>query len=142
MGVNLLAVDPGGRTGFVHYLDSKPFKVGEVEYQYIYQWLNTFADTHGEDLEVIVFEEYLVLPKKVGQGFDHRFQKVETLRVIGGLETIAARLGIPCVPQQSAIKPLSAKQNNLPYDPKKSGRGTHQMDAMLHGHWWLAKNAS
>lgn len=141
---NLISFDPGGRTGWVRYIDSKPVKLGEVVFDDVFNWLDGVRlSGFDEKPEVFVYEDYIIRPAKVaGHGYAHQWNKGEALKVIGGILTIAAQLGIPAIAQQPAIKPIAAKRCDLPYDPKKSGRGTHQMDAMLHGHWWLLNNAS
>lgn len=145
--MNLLAIDPGGRTGFVHYVNSQPVKVGEVEFDgagledSIFQWMMEWKDV---PLDVIVYEDYIIRPMgKGGMGnYGHQWNKGEALQVIGAARALAALQHIPVVRQQPSIKPVAAKRCNLPYDSKKSGRGTHQMDAMLHGNWFLLNNAS
>lgn len=133
--MNFLSIDPGGTTGFAHFLqeEDEQWRVktfGEVAKADVYDWIE---DT-GPDLYVV--ENYRVRPQSIS-GYSHQWSSGETLRIIGALESRARRIGSPLVLQEPAIKPVGYAHAGLKY--VKDKKGMHVQDAIAHGVFYLVK---
>jgi hypothetical protein len=124
-----LAIDPGGTTGYAWMEDGLPVEIGEVPLAALKDWLDK------QEPEFFVVETYIIRPQGAG-GFNHSWNKGETLQIIGAIKLHAASIGVKVYEQQSSIKKVAAGMFNLP------NKGSHQMDAVLHGRYWWFRNVT
>lgn len=129
--IETISIDPGPHLGWARYRDEilTEFDTLATKGEFFY-WL-TFQNP-----QVFVVEDYIIRPVKSG-GFDHQWNKGETLRMIGAIEFQAHRVGAKFVLQQSSIKPAAYGQMGGKY--KKGKANMHHMDAVAHGHYYLVK---
>lgn len=132
----LMAVDPGGTTGWAIYdiPSQSPIVFGEVKGGDFYEWLRDYTP----DISTWVVEDYFVRPQGKAGGFQHHWDKGETFRKIGAIEYAAFLQGAEFYLQQPSLKPIAYKHINMEY--KKGKKGMHIYDALAHGKLWLVKN--
>jgi len=124
-----LAIDPGGTTGWAWMEDGKPTSMGEVPLSELKHWLDE------QKPEFFVVESYIIRPRGSG-GFNHSWNKGETLQIIGAIKLHAASLGVKVYEQQSSIKKVASGMFDIP------NNGSHQFDAVLHGMYWWFRNVT
>lgn len=124
-----LAVDPGGTTGWAIFslTTKKPLTMGEMMPGEFIEFLEE------TDVDFYVVEDWMVRPPKKKTDFQHRWDRAIAARMIGTVMSISHRKDRPIVWQQPSIKPMAAQKFNLP------NKGSHMMDAVLHGTWYLRK---
>lgn len=134
---NLIAVDPGGTTGWAFFeTDSqKPLTVGEVKKNKFHQ----FLQENTEKGLIWVVEDYIIRPPNRKQGgHDHFWNKGDTLRLIGAVEYHAYMYEQLFYLQQPSLKPLAYKQMGAEY--VKGKPNMHMQDAIAHGVHFIGKN--
>lgn len=91
--------------------------------------------------DVMVVEDYRIRPKGMTGGWQHEWDKGDTLRIIGKLELYAQMNQVKFVLQDPSIKALA---NQLvfgkKYDKKSKDPMRHAKDALLHARWYMHKN--
>ena len=130
--MRILAIDPGGTVGYAMFWDGKLIEYGH------YDTFPTYYDflVNTEFIpDVVVCEDYII---DIGtSGFNHRFDKGDTLRKIGAIDFWAYSMHIPLVLQQRSIKvPASAMAFGVPYK-KGQKKNQHHYDAVLHGVYYM-----
>lgn len=133
---DLIAVDPGGTTGWARFNteSQRPVEIGEVKKENFKGWLVTFQ----EEGLIWVVEDYIIRPPKRSQGgHDHFWNKGDTLRLIGAIEYHAFVYKQLFYLQQASLKPLAYKQMGATYE--KGKRGMHIQDAIAHGVHFIGK---
>lgn len=131
--MKLLAIDPGLHLGWALFENGHSTGLGTVEGAIaIYNWIAQQTPS------VFIIEDYKIRPAKVNRGWDHRWDSIFPAKVIGAIEFHANAYNIPVILQQPAIKPVAARRAGLiDYDTKAKGKGVHQLDAYLHGMYYL-----
>ena len=129
----ILAIDPGGSTGWALFEGTKPTKFGTVYQDKFHDWLAAVVETFQPD--DIVVEDYLIRPEQLVGQKAHLWSSVQTVRFIGAIQFYGHQQKIPVTLQQPSIKTAAAGLTGLPYTPKK--KGMHHIDAMLHGAYFL-----
>lgn len=130
--MRLLAIDPGGTVGWAIFDDGKLIEYGSIDTNKdvveFYYWLMTNIHL----CNVVICEDYIidVNPKS---GFNHRFNKGETLRRIGAIQYCCYLYKVEFVLQQRSIKvPASGMAFGVPYKTGQK-KNQHHYDAVLHG---------
>lgn len=130
----VLAMDPGGTTGWALFEDNKVVRFGNTPQDNFYEWLNSVQANLAPDY--IVVEDYLIRPEKLtGSSYTHVWSSGQTIRFIGAVVFYGVQTKIPVTLQQPAIKPVAAKLTGIPF--KRGKKGVHHLDAMLHGGYFL-----
>jgi hypothetical protein len=133
----LIAVDPGGTTGWARFEtpSQKPVEIGEVVKDKLYSWLE-LQTNHGT---IWVVEDYIIRPPSRRQGgHDHFWNKGDTLRLIGAIQYHAHIHQQLFYLQQPSIKPLAYKQMGAEY--VKGKPNMHIKDAVAHGVHFIGKS--
>lgn len=132
--MKILAMDPGGTSGYAIFKGSdKPVEVGEVPQNNLLAWLSG-----NKDIDVWVVEDYYVRKQKGDRGFDHTWNRGDTLRIIGAVEYHAFLTASEFHLQQPSQKVMGYKLMGKEYVKGKSGM--HIFDAIAHGQVFLGKN--
>lgn len=133
--MNLLALDPGGTTGYARFLQDEEGwyinEVGEVSKDDILQWI----ENTGPDIYVV--ENYRDRPNDFRGNRGRRWSEGETHRIIGAIDSRARRIGSPIVLQEPSIKPVGYGWAGMKY--VKGKKGMHRQDAIAHGVYYLIK---
>jgi hypothetical protein len=132
----LCAVDPGGTTGWAVYdiQSQQPVEMGETKADNISPWL---VSMNG--ISIWVVEDYFVRPPSMQKGgYDHSWDKGETLRIIGKIEHNSFLTSSEFHLVQPSQKVMGYKRIGMEY--KKGKGGMHMYDALAHGKLWLEKN--
>jgi hypothetical protein len=129
--------DPGGTTGVALFDGIKPIEIRQLERDDLDDWL-----IHEyEPPEVMVVEDYRILPRSMTGGWSHEWDKGETLRIIGSLEFFAKMKGVKIVLQSPHHKGMA---NQLvfgkPYNKNSKDPQRHAKDALLHVRWYYHTN--
>lgn len=119
--------------GWAYFESGHSVGMGTVEGDIaIYTWIAQ------QQPDIWIVEDYKIRPPQVNRGWDHRWNSVFPAKVIGAIEYWALSCGVPVILQQPSIKPVAAKRAGLiNYDTKAKGKGVHQMDAYLHGMYYI-----
>ena len=133
--MRLLAVDPGGTTGWAYFVDNKLDSFGSVDARTIldpfHEWLTLWPP-----VDIVIVESYIINTNTKG-GFQHRFDKGETLQRIGAIKYEAYLMNVPCIEQPRTIKvPAAGMVTGKPYKDNQKEK-QHYYDAMLHGGYYL-----
>lgn len=131
----LMAVDPGGTTGWVLYdiPSQKPLEMGETKEDKLNEWLAGYQS----DVDVWVVEDYFIRPAHMQKGFAHQWDKGTTHRILGKIEYAAFLHGAEFHLQQPSVKVMGYKRLGMEY--KKGKKGMHIQDALAHGKLFLEK---
>lgn len=130
--IEYLGIDPGKKNGVCGY-DAKFYLTFMLTIMAddINMFLHQFTK-----LEKVIIEEYRVYP---GKEKDHTYSDVETLRVIGRVESWTEKNGIHLVKQPASIKPTGYAwigKKPLP----KSNPLNHSLDAHVHFMYWAVRH--
>lgn len=98
--------------------------MGEVHRDNLFDWLQGFEGNP----EVTVVEDFVTDFKRLGAG---RFHTTETAQVIGSIRYWAFLRGSIIYMQQPYEKKIGYAALKMP-QPKTSGKGAHQRDALAH----------
>lgn len=135
--MNILGIDPGKTTGLAVIIIDENKKarldlakvssdVTAIEYNNLLQ-----------NADIIVVEDFKVRPNKAkGGSFD--WSPMETPKIIGSIETLAALLGKKVVLQQPTVKPMGYGFAHLEY--VKGKPGTHIQDAAAHAMYYAVRH--
>lgn len=137
--MKLLAVDPGTHSGWcVIDTDVDP-KVQQFGTTHSQEEFHQLLDSGNfNDVDKTIVEDYKIRPAKGPKDFQHNWDAVPAIHIIGAIEFWCFEYSIPCVLQQAAIKPAAAGLTGLPYE--KGKKNMHHIDAMLHGLYFLVKS--
>jgi hypothetical protein len=133
--MNLLAVDPGGSTGWARFEENRVHSFGTIvttkeDKKPFFNWVSYVSP------DILIVENYIIRPEKSG-GFDHSFSTGWTLRAIGALMYRAHELNIPIVLQNANIKQAASPMAfGVAY---KKRANIHHWDAVLHGTYYMMK---
>lgn len=124
-----LALDPGNTTGWAVFDTNtgRPTELGECKYGEELVIL-----LQEKDVSFYVVENYRIRPRAVA-GFAHEWSEVLPARAIGYIEFHAISKAREVIYQEPSIKPIVAQRFGLP------NKGSHQMDAVLHGAYYAWK---
>lgn len=120
-----LAVDPGETTGWAIFKGPLVTVCGEASRE---EFTDVLVEEH---VDFYVVEDWLLNPKEAPRLY---WNKIPAARVLGEVEHVARVRAKKIYYQKSAIKPLAAAKFNLP------NNGSHMMDAVLHGTWFMRKD--
>ena len=122
--MKILAVDPGGTTGWALFYDGKLFMCDEATGWYDIKFIVSRA------LDVIVYEDFVLFPHKAAAQIG---SKMPAVSVIGVLQYTATLQDILIVSQPASIKNIAKKKFDLP-----NFKSEHIKDAALHGLYYIA----
>lgn len=126
--MKLIAFDPGKSTGFAIFQGNDVVNIGVKKWETeVFDWINELT------AELFVIEDFLIQTDRID-----RWNKGETLQVIGALKARARSIGTTVILQQPSIKPVAYKWLGQEY--KKGKANMHYMDAVVHGNYYLIKN--
>jgi len=135
--VNILGIDPGRTTGLaVLIIENKKATLDAA-------WTSDdlTAIEYNDFLkaaDIIVVEDFKVRPGKAKAGsFD--WSQMETPKIIGSIQTLAALIGKSVVLQQPTIKPMGYGFAHMIY--VKGKPGTHIQDAAAHAMYYAVKHS-
>lgn len=126
----LLCIDPGHGTGWATISkEGATLATGITRSRdELYEVLKEIPHT----VEVVVMEDYMLFGHKVKQ---QSGSKLETVRVIGAVDSWAALRGIPVVLQPASILPIAKRWTGIKYSgAHKDG---HHASALLHGYYYM-----
>lgn len=128
----LLAVDPGETSGWAVFSpEGQPLGFGQVRgREALYDLLQEIGP-----VKVVVCEDYRLFGHKAIQ---QSGSKMETVRVIGAIDSWAHQFGVKPFMQPSSIKSIAVKWSGL--KPIGSHDNSHHVDAYNHGYYYLQKN--
>jgi len=136
--INILGIDPGKTTGLVVLLINEETKKATLDKAWTSGDLT--AIEYNDDLKLadyIVVEDFKVRPGKAQKGsFD--WSPMETPKLIGSIQTLAALLGKKVILQQPTIKPMGYGFARMLY--KKGKPGTHVQDAAAHAMYYAVRH--
>lgn len=128
----LVAFDPGDVTGVALFKvvnnEAEPVDMG----QYNLEQLEEFCLDFSEDVKVVVYETYKVLPHKARA---HSGSKVGAAQAIGMIKVLARRLNAELVEQRPDQMHLGLKWAGVKM-PKTHSQ-SHQYSAFGHGFFYL-----
>lgn len=136
--MKLLSVDPGKHTGWALW----NFGSGAPElvvmgvtraHEEFYDVLSTF-----DDLEQIVYEDYLIRPAANNRGWSHQWNRPVALLIIGALEYFARTYSIKLASQPASVLPVGC--GYIGYNYRKGIHVPNNVSAIAHGAYWLVKN--
>ena len=136
--INILGIDPGKTTGLVVLLIDEEKKKATLDKA----WTSTDLTgiEYNDDLKLadyIIVEDFKVRPGKAkGGSFD--WSPMETPKLIGSIQTLAALLGKKVVLQQPTIKPMGYGFAHILY--VKGKPGTHIQDAAAHAMYFAVRH--
>lgn len=128
----LIAFDPGETTGVAEFNS-----VGEclaLHQLKINDLLDYLADMPYKP-HIVVIEEYRIFAHKAAS---HSQSKVPTIQVVGMIKSYAHRWAAKCVEQPVQAKVLGYKLSNT--KQAANHKNSHQLDAFVHGYYWLVKH--
>lgn len=127
----LLAIDPGESTGWATYSATGEFINAGIcrSREEVYTMLKEVGP-----VAKVVIEDYRLYSHKAVQQSGSR---LETVRVIGAIESWAAINGSEVILQAASIKKIAEKWSGI--KPKGDHKNLHHIDAMLHGHYYLQR---
>ena len=127
----LLAIDPGESSGWATYSATGEFQDAGIcrSREGVYDLLKEVGP-----VAKVVIEDYRLFSHKAVQQSGSR---LETVRVIGAIESWAAINDSEVILQPASIKSIAQKWSGIV--PKGSHKNTHHIDAMLHGHYYLQR---
>ena len=127
----LLAFDPGESSGWATYSATGEFINAGIcrSREEVYALLKEVGP-----VAKVVIEDYRLFSHKAVQ---QSGSQLETVRVIGAVESWAALNNISVTLQPASIKSIAEKWSGL--KPKGAHKNTHHIDAMLHGHYYLQR---
>lgn len=129
MATKILALDPGGTTGYA-CLVVEGKKIGWENFGNLKDVeTNKLADLI-DWADVVVCENFRLRPKK-GRAGSFDYSEMPTSKLIGKIEAICEIRNTKLVLQEPAIKPVGYGFSNQKYVPGKPG--THWQDALAHG---------
>lgn len=135
--INILGIDPGKTTGLAVILINPETKKATLDKAWTSEDLTGIE--YNEFLQAadhIIVEDFKVRPGKAkGGSFD--WSPMETPKLIGSIQTLAALLGKKVVLQQPTIKPMGYGFAHIEY--KKGKPGTHIQDAAAHAMYFAVK---
>jgi len=128
----VMALDPGQTTGWSYWDCQERVGYGQETISNIEDWLDQYLDTGYCGIDQLVFENYRVYPgREKVQG------NLYTPRLIGRIESWAARTGVPVAKQMAApVKRFCTDQKLKDWDLWVPGQ-KHAMDATRHAAYWL-----
>lgn len=126
----VLAIDPGITIGWCLFIDGEVNSLGTIKLDSFTNWLESFDPKP----DVIVVEDYKLFKHKALQQSGSR---METVKVIGMIESYVVRNRIKIVRQPSNILTIAGLWTETPI-PKKSHL-QDQVSAYLHGSYWLIR---
>ena len=130
--MKVLAMDPGGTTGWALIDDNILTHAGEVKDTEFYEWLRELSPV---GIDALVIEDYKIRPEQLVGKYQHTWSSGQTLRFIGALVYWGVQHGVVTALQLPAIKPVASGLTGLPY--VKGKRNQHSIDAALHGFFYL-----
>lgn len=134
--MRILSLDPGHTTGFcVLTIDKKIPKlsrVGECKDPTLEELEDEF-----KNCDVIVCEDFLVDPRKSQAGAFDR-SRMQTIQVIGSVQTLARINQKRVVLQLNNVKPVGYGFANLVY--RRGAKGVHIQDAIAHVMYYSVRN--
>jgi len=126
--LKLISFDPGKTTGFAVFQDTNVTNVGTKAWEAeVLDWINELQ------ADLFVIEDFLIQTDRTD-----RWNKGESLQVIGAIKARARMIGAAVVLQQPSIKPVAYAWLRMEY--KKGKKNLHHMDALVHGNYYLVKN--
>lgn len=136
--INILGIDPGKTTGLAVLLINEETKKATLDKAWTSS--DVTAIDYNDDLKLadfIVVEDFKVRPNKAkGGSFD--WSPMETPKIIGSIQTLAALLGKKVVLQQPTIKPMGYGFAHILY--QKGKPGTHIQDAAAHAMYYAVRH--
>lgn len=128
----VLAFDPGKTTGIAYLDEDITYWLGDT--QDIHEYFRKI-DLSKTPVDVIVYEEYFVLPQQAMHNTGRNF----TVEVIGAIANFASQHGIRVVTYPTKLKTTQAKLTQV--FPKKGRKDvSHRLDAYNHGRYYLIQN--
>jgi hypothetical protein len=135
--INILGIDPGKTTGLAVILIDPETKKARIDHAGVSMDLTAIEYKDLLDAaDYIIVEDFKVRPGKAKSGsFD--WSPMETPKIIGSIQTLAALIGKKVVLQQPTIKPMGYGFANMNY--VKGKPGTHFQDAAAHAMYFAVK---
>jgi hypothetical protein len=136
--VNILGIDPGKTTGLAVIIIDLETKKARIDHAGVSTDITAieYRDLI-ENADVIVVEDFKVRPNKAkGGSFD--WSPMETPKVIGSIQTLAALIEKKVVLQQPTVKPMGYGFANMKY--VKGKPGTHIQDAAAHAMYYAVRH--
>jgi hypothetical protein len=136
--VNILGIDPGKTTGLAVIIIDLETKKARIDHAGVSMDITAieYRDLI-ENADVIVVEDFKVRPNKAkGGSFD--WSPMETPKVIGSIQTLAALIEKKVVLQQPTVKPMGYGFANMKY--VKGKPGTHIQDAAAHAMYYAVRH--
>lgn len=124
--MRILAIDPGGTTGYAVLEDGKPTHMGQIDSSDILRWINSLTKP-----DVLILENYRVRPGH------KRWDETQPSQLIGAFKLKAAEWGIEPVMQEPAIKPVGYGWMRAKFGITDKN---HMLDALAHSIYYYYKN--
>jgi hypothetical protein len=136
--VNILGIDPGKTTGLAVIIIDPETKKARLNLAETSSDLTAIEYRNLlDEADIIVVEDFKVRPNKAKTGsFD--WSQMETPKIIGSIQTLAALIGKKVVLQQPTVKPMGYGFAHLEY--KKGKPGTHIQDAAAHAMYYAVQH--
>lgn len=133
--IKILGIDPGKTTGLAMlHIEDKKAKLDLAETSSDLTAVEYYDLLKKADF--IIVEDFKVRPQKAQKGsFD--WSQMETPKLIGSIQTLAALIGKKVVLQQPTIKPMGYGFARMIY--KKGKPGTHIQDAAAHAMYYAVR---
>lgn len=137
----ILSIDPGKMTGasFVTYNTDSPdieIETFEVPMTDINEWLLTYLEEKYFDIDAVIIEEF-----KITAGTGKLGSPDWSLRIIGAVEYICARYGVPITKQfPSNAKAFSTNEKLRAVDMWHKGGAGHANDSLRHAMLYMVKH--
>lgn len=135
--MNILGIDPGKTTGLAVIIVNEETKKARIDLAETSSDLTAIEYNHLlQAADYIVVEDFKVRPNKAKKGsFD--WSQMETPKIIGSIQTLAALIGKKVTLQQPTIKPMGYGFAHMIY--VKGKPGTHIQDAAAHAMYFAVK---
>ena len=136
--MNILGIDPGKTTGLAVIIVNPETKKARIDHAGVS--MDVSAIEYYDLLKAadfIIVEDFKVRPNKAKTGsFD--WSQMETPKIIGSLQTLAALIGKKVILQQPTVKPMGYGFAHMTY--VKGKPGTHFQDAAAHAMYYAVKH--
>lgn len=128
----LISFDPGETTGIAEFNeDGSLVNLHQLNSKELVDFLSTYA----EEVSVVIYEEYQMLPYMARRQAGKTANKMPASRAIGAIMLFAKSRGAKLIKQRPNIKPAAIKLTQV--KPPSNHANSHQIDAYLHGAYYF-----
>lgn len=138
--MKLLGIDPGKTTGWaILNLDEESRKLTPGVFGESTDESALEIQRLIQECDLVVIESFLLRPTYARKGkFD--YDDMVAPRVIGAVQTLCKMNDTEYKMQPASVKPVGYGFAGLTYKKGKSGKGVHQLDALVHAVYYAVKH--